>query len=1220
MARAAKPETEFDLGEPAPEAPANDVALPAELLGRYHIDAELGRGGMAVVYRGHDPKSHRSFAIKRALHSSDTRAGRELCALFEREFQLLAQLTHPRVIEVYDYGVQDGRPYYTMELLDGGDLRELSPLPWRRVCALIYDVASSLALLHSRRFVHRDISPRNVRCTRSGFAKLIDFGAAVPMGVAQHIVGTPAFVAPEALGRSALDARSDLFALGATCYYALTGQLPFEAHHLSELNEAWTSTPYRPSQLVDDVPTALDELVMSLLSLEPTQRPRSAFEVMQRLAAIAELPHDESQDVSKAYLCAPITVGRERELSALRHNVLAAVPSDGSSPRRFVVMLTASAGAGRTHMLDAAALMGKTLGASVLRAGAESSGRRLALANALLTQLGERAPQSTLAAAQAESASVLLSTPDGSMGEALVPAALDPSADLAQVRDATARLLWRVGRATPLLIIVDDVDALDEISLALVTELVQGNDEPYVSLLMACDERAAREREPLRVLAQYSQTLALPALDSAATLQLLTSIFGDVPNVAFVSDEIYQRAQGNPGATLWSAQWLIDRAAIRYAAGAWTLPAQLSEADLPLSHEQAVLEHFATLSPLARELAECQALAVHNVFSHEQYAMLAGDQPSANVERALIELVSARVIHSQGGLHSLTQREYARLLLAQDKPSERVRQHTALARMFIESKAPLVYAVPHLLASGQEQAAVDRLLAHFGEDDKLSGDLAADYQLPLRPQALAKIYRDCLACAQGRAMPLRTLSELRRHVVLVSVIETDASYWAAGPAWRAQLERESGWTRYQELDASLPDLDRLGRAYAETQAVFTAAEAEHRAYPPDEAIRLLVHYVVISIAIALRSLNAPLARSLPCLLEPFAPLSPVLSAIWQNALATCEYQDLNYLSARARWLKVYESLGDMTGADLRYVAGIRNAIACGVATMDLTIGRADVERWLTTLDHDPMQRVHAMYLRKLAALQRGDAEAADRFRKDAELLALNDRTQQMFTTLLMTELLTHNLAGDLSGLKHVAQRIEETAERYAKWRSIARVAEATFQLRCGNLAEARQLLEDCFCECEPRQCEDGGVLLAFCPAAAAYVEVLDALGERELALRWGQQALSQLQTRHVDVMSWDLEHTVALVEAQRPDTVEAARQRLARLLQVQREAGATGLRLGLTYEACARVAIHTRDAAGAREYARLTALEYRHGLGSLLSTRYERLRVEGQRAGIDLPS
>src|SRR5262249_5755425 len=151
------------------------------------------------------------------------------------------------VIEVYDYGLDAAGPYYTMELLDGGDLREQSPLPWQRACALVYDVCSSLALLHSRRLMHRDISPRNIRCTRDGKAKLIDFGAMAAMGPNQQLVGTPAFIAPEAFHFSMLDARTDLFSLGATLYYALTGRVPYPARSLADVVAAWAVKPLPPS-------------------------------------------------------------------------------------------------------------------------------------------------------------------------------------------------------------------------------------------------------------------------------------------------------------------------------------------------------------------------------------------------------------------------------------------------------------------------------------------------------------------------------------------------------------------------------------------------------------------------------------------------------------------------------------------------------------------------------------------------------------------------------------------------------------------------------------------------------------------------------------------------------------------------------------------------------------------------------------------------------------
>lgn len=184
--------------------------------GRYVVEDALGRGGMAAVYRVRDAKTGQRLALKRAWARDPVKA-RKRRALLEREFHTLGQLRHPRIIEVFDFGVDDDGPYYTMELLDGSDLSARAPLPWREACALLRDVCSSLALLHSRGYVHRDVSPLNVRCTADGRAKLIDFGAMAAMGVTTLTIGTPPCVPPEALARQALDARADLFALGPRC-------------------------------------------------------------------------------------------------------------------------------------------------------------------------------------------------------------------------------------------------------------------------------------------------------------------------------------------------------------------------------------------------------------------------------------------------------------------------------------------------------------------------------------------------------------------------------------------------------------------------------------------------------------------------------------------------------------------------------------------------------------------------------------------------------------------------------------------------------------------------------------------------------------------------------------------------------------------------------------------------------------------------------------------
>ncbi|HTU56933.1 MAG TPA: serine/threonine-protein kinase, partial [Polyangiales bacterium] len=257
---------------------AESVGQTQLVAGRYELKERLARGGMGEVFAAHDRSTGRAVALKRLL------AGTHVVH-FMREYHALSALRHPRIIEVYDYGVDRALPYYTMELLDGQDLRDLSPLPYREACRLLRDVASSLALLHARRLLHRDVSPRNVRRTSDQHCKLIDFGAMVPFGVPPNVTGTPPCVPPEALQGIALDQRADLYSLGAVAYFALTGRAGYAVTKLEELPNAWSQPVQRPKRIAA-MPDELDELVMSLMSLDPMKRPKSAAEVIDWLSAI----------------------------------------------------------------------------------------------------------------------------------------------------------------------------------------------------------------------------------------------------------------------------------------------------------------------------------------------------------------------------------------------------------------------------------------------------------------------------------------------------------------------------------------------------------------------------------------------------------------------------------------------------------------------------------------------------------------------------------------------------------------------------------------------------------------------------------------------------------------------------------------------------------------------------------------------------------------------
>ncbi|MBC8073374.1 MAG: serine/threonine protein kinase, partial [Deltaproteobacteria bacterium] len=268
--------------------------------GRYRIDEEIGRGAMGAVYRVRDGSSDRRLALK-ILHADATgeprRARAELW--FRREFHVVAGLRHPGIVEVHDYGIDASNPYYTMELLDGRDLRDVPELGVEAGCRVLRDVASALAFLHARRLVHRDLKPRNVRCTSHGRAKLIDFGILASMGVIGEVAGTPPSMAPESVRGLPLDGRADLFGLGTLAYWMFSGRHAYPVRAVDELEQVWRSEPIPLRRIRDDIPAALDELVRALIALDAGARPGSAAEVIDRLDAITGSAPDPEVEVAR---------------------------------------------------------------------------------------------------------------------------------------------------------------------------------------------------------------------------------------------------------------------------------------------------------------------------------------------------------------------------------------------------------------------------------------------------------------------------------------------------------------------------------------------------------------------------------------------------------------------------------------------------------------------------------------------------------------------------------------------------------------------------------------------------------------------------------------------------------------------------------------------------------------------------------------------------------
>ena len=274
---------------------------------RYRVEARIGQGGMAEVYRGFDPVLNRTVAIKVLLPQFARDAG--FVARFRREAQAAARLNQPNIVGVYDTGADGDRQYIVMEFVEGRTLakflaggRRLTPI---QAVDLTQKIAAALASAHAQGIVHRDIKPGNVMVTREGTVKVMDFGIArmqtdITAPQTSSVIGTPTYLSPEQAQGQPVDARSDLYSLGCVLYELLAGRPPFTgdtpvAIAYKQVNE----TPVPPSAHNPDVPPRLDAVVMKCLAKNPANRYQTAEELSADLERVKQ-----GQDVEATPLMA----------------------------------------------------------------------------------------------------------------------------------------------------------------------------------------------------------------------------------------------------------------------------------------------------------------------------------------------------------------------------------------------------------------------------------------------------------------------------------------------------------------------------------------------------------------------------------------------------------------------------------------------------------------------------------------------------------------------------------------------------------------------------------------------------------------------------------------------------------------------------------------------------------------------------------------------------
>jgi serine/threonine-protein kinase len=280
------PPTELDVRPPALPV---DAALPQ--IPGYEVEGEIGRGGMGVVYRARHLRLKRVVALKMLL--AGAAAGAHERARFRREAEAVARLCHPNVVQVHDVGEHEGRPYFTMELVEGGSLAQAlagTPQPARQAAALLATLARAVQAAHQGGTVHRDLKPANVLLTADGMPKIVDFGLALHFDGGPGLtlsgarIGTPSYMAPEqALGKTGtIGPAADIYALGALLYELLTGRPPFRGETAVETErQVIAEEPVPPARLNPKVPRDLETICLKCLHKDPERRYATA-------AALAE--------------------------------------------------------------------------------------------------------------------------------------------------------------------------------------------------------------------------------------------------------------------------------------------------------------------------------------------------------------------------------------------------------------------------------------------------------------------------------------------------------------------------------------------------------------------------------------------------------------------------------------------------------------------------------------------------------------------------------------------------------------------------------------------------------------------------------------------------------------------------------------------------------------------------------------------------------------------
>jgi tetratricopeptide (TPR) repeat protein/tRNA A-37 threonylcarbamoyl transferase component Bud32 len=602
---------------------------------RYQIRKKLGEGAMGSVYRTYDRLNKHEVALKkvaaRSANPDDMSAdgSSSMRLTIAHEFQTLASLHHPNIIDVLDYGFDDkSQPYFTMVMLE--DAQPLTDYaqnkPFDVKVNLLIQTCQALTYLHRRRIFHRDLKPDNALVTLDGQVKVLDFGLAIPQeqtGDVDEVAGTMAYIAPEVLQGSAPSAASDLYAVGVMAYEIFSGEHPFNTSNIAFLlQDIITKRPYMEEL---DIDKRLSDVIARLLEKDPEHRFQDAKSVVEQICKACDRPiPNDSGAIRESFLQAAQFVGRDEERQILLDALNQSIDGQGA-----LWLIGGESGVGKTRLIDELRIQATVRGSLVLHGQSLAEG-------ALTYQMWRNPLRRALLAAE-------ISDVDAAILQPLVPDIDEllqrpiPEAPDLEDQSGRKRLFETVAsvfrqQKQPIVLLLEDLQWSIE-SLDLLKYLAPlTNELPLLILGNYRDDEAPDLPQQL----PNSQSMKLERLNDKGIRELSISMLGESPQTPALLDFLKKETEGNVFFLVEVVRALAEDAGGLSDIGKRTLPAQVFAGGV----RQVVQRRLSMVAPDVRDLLEIAAV----VGRYPDMALLAAMSPQTKMEEWLTTVAAVAIL------------------------------------------------------------------------------------------------------------------------------------------------------------------------------------------------------------------------------------------------------------------------------------------------------------------------------------------------------------------------------------------------------------------------------------------------------------------------------------------------------------------------------------------------------------------------------------------------